>query len=903
MVCINQSINAQNSNFATISGKILDAGDSSSLIGATIYLKNIRDSTKSKYSVSDTGGNFLIENLEKAFYKLSIRILGYNEHIQLIRIGQDDVDLGTIKLKPDIKILKEVEIKGDVIAVEQKGDTLLYNADAFKVNSDATTKDLISKMPGIVVNNEGVSANGETVQQVLLDGKRFFGQDPLLSLNTIPAEVVKRVELFDQLSEQSQLTGFDDGNTTKTINVVTKEDRRKGIFGRLFSGIGSNSLYTSGGNVNLFNKDRRFTLIGLSNNNNEQNFSNEDLSGIANSGGPRGFRPGPDGPGAGNSGFFTGIQNGITSTNSAGLNYSDNLGKKGTFESSYFYNQSNNDNKEHLNRETYLTDAIQSYYEEKETLTKNNNHRFNSRITYSLNDRNKLITNPSISFQDNNSLRQTNGITSLNENQIQTNNEYESENNALNIDNNILFQHRFLKIGRSLSIESKTKINLINRENIYSELASDSIIQFFSDENTIQLKGEVRYMEPVGNTGQLSIGYSYDAQNRLLDKNAYVDDSDNLTLLSTLSNELESHYNKHTPFINFANRSFRNLFDIGLSYQYASLKNVSDNIIPKGMKREFHSVLPVFMGRVDLPGGGDLFFRYAGNTSAPSAKQLQNIYDISNPLFLSIGNPDLKQSYTHSLMLRASKSNLERNTSLANFTRIENARNYISQSTYVNVSDTLLQDDIVASQGTQISTPINVNGYWNITNSTTHSFLISQIQSNLNTSLSASYRRTPGITNGFENISNNFSASTRVGLVSHITEYFDFNIFYDFSANIVRNSLSESIQRSKYSTQTLGSKIDLTIGKTLVLRSDLTHQAYKGISDTSDINFTLWNFALAKKFLKNNQAEIELSVFDLLNQNRGISQNVGPNYLEETTTEVLRQYFMFKLTYQIRKFK
>ena len=244
------------------------------------------------------------------------------------------MNLGRVFVKQDSKLLEAIEVKGDVVAMEIKGDTLQYNADAFKVNQDASTKDLVSKMPGIVVDGTGVSANGETIQQVLLDGKRFFGQDPLLSLNTIPAEVVKNVQVFDQQSEQSQFTGVDDGNTTKTMNVVTKEGKKNGKFGKFYGGYGTGEYYNTGFNLNSFKGDKRISLIGMSNNVNIQNFSSEDLAGVGGGGGRRGGSR----RGGSSGGFLTGTQSGITKTNAIGLNFSNKLGEKATIESSYFYN-------------------------------------------------------------------------------------------------------------------------------------------------------------------------------------------------------------------------------------------------------------------------------------------------------------------------------------------------------------------------------------------------------------------------------------------------------------------------------------------------------------------------------------------------------------------------------------
>ena len=221
-----------------IKGSLLDESDKSALVGATVVMVNIKDSTRSKFAIADGDGKFVIEGLERAFYKLKVSSIGYVSYSKLLRITLPETDLNTVSIKPDLTVLEQVTVEAEVVAVQQIGDTTQYNAAAFKTNPDASASDLVSKMPGIVVDSDGVTANGESIEQVLLDGKRFFGQDPLLSLNTIPAEVVDKVQVYDEESDQSQFTGFDDGNTTKTMNVVTKEDKRNGQFGKVYSGAG-----------------------------------------------------------------------------------------------------------------------------------------------------------------------------------------------------------------------------------------------------------------------------------------------------------------------------------------------------------------------------------------------------------------------------------------------------------------------------------------------------------------------------------------------------------------------------------------------------------------------------------------------------------------------------------------
>ena len=198
--------------------------------------------------------------------------------------------------------LNEVVVKGKIVSAEQKGDTLQFNADAFKVNRDAQAEDLLKKMPGVDMTGGTIKVQGETVQEILVDGKPFFGDDPTIALRNLPAEVVAKIEIFDRQSDQSQFTGVNDGNTTKTINIVTRADKRNGQFGKVYAGVGTAGTYAAGGSVNIFDGERRISVIGQSNNINQQNFSSQDLLGVQGSSGGGGGRGGRGGRGGGRGG-------------------------------------------------------------------------------------------------------------------------------------------------------------------------------------------------------------------------------------------------------------------------------------------------------------------------------------------------------------------------------------------------------------------------------------------------------------------------------------------------------------------------------------------------------------------------------------------------------------------------
>ena len=359
----------------SVSGNVTGAkGDT--LIGVTVRLNSLTDSTIRRGMVTSLDGRFMFDNLPAGGYTLIASFVGYNNTEQTVQVDSVPVTLPTVILLETARQLNEVVIKGKTPTAEQKGDTLQFNANAFKVNRDAQAEDLIKKMPGVDMSGGGIKVQGETVQEILVDGKPFFGDDPTIALRNLPAEVIDKIEVFDRQSDQSQFTGVNDGNTIKTINITTRADKRNGQFGKVYGGVGTavagtDATFAAGGSVNLFKGDRRISIIGQSNNINQQNFASQDLLGVlggggggnqrqGGGGGGRGGRGGGGGaPGGGNSGgggtdnFLVGQQSGINTTNSLGINYSDSWGKKMTIRGSYFLNQSNNRNEQSLLRDYY----------------------------------------------------------------------------------------------------------------------------------------------------------------------------------------------------------------------------------------------------------------------------------------------------------------------------------------------------------------------------------------------------------------------------------------------------------------------------------------------------------------------------------------------------------------------
>jgi hypothetical protein len=276
----------------SVRGIVIDSSSGNPLPGASILMIKLPDSAKVGVT-SNKRGIFFFQNLTPGKYTMRITYVGFKPFSRRVNITDRNLELGEIRLSETGSELDEIEVTALMPSAEQIGDTLQFNAGAFKTNPDATAEDLAQKLPGVSVEGGQVKAQGEDVKKVLVDGRQFFGEDPLAALRNLPSEIIDKVQIFDQRSEQAAFTGVDDGQTSKTMNILTKQFMRNGQFGKIYGGYGLDNRYQLGGSINIFDNDRRITILGMSNNISNQNFTPEDIIGImggGSSGGGRFFR-------------------------------------------------------------------------------------------------------------------------------------------------------------------------------------------------------------------------------------------------------------------------------------------------------------------------------------------------------------------------------------------------------------------------------------------------------------------------------------------------------------------------------------------------------------------------------------------------------------------------------------
>lgn len=902
----------------SLSGTVTDKVTKEGLISATVQL--ISSDGKSRYTSTDLNGAFQFKKLQSGNYTLQVTYVGYKAYKGKYTVSESQQKRIKIEMTEDTQLLGEVSVEGRATRAEQKGDSLQYNAEAFQVMMGSSAEDLLAKMPGIVVEGGTVQAQGEQVQKVLVDGKEFFDGDVNLAIKNLPSDVIASIEVFDKKSEQAEFTGFDDGEEVKTINIVTKGGFRQGTFGEVSAGYGTDERYKVNGNINFFNDDRRISVLGMSNNVNQQNFSQEDLAGVMSAGssgkgrGARGGRGGAGAPGGnGASNFMVGSLGGVTSANGLGLNYVDQWGEKWKVTGSYFFNQSDNLTQQQTDRE-YFESVLpgMTYSEYQENSMKNWNHRFNLKLDYQMSERTSFQFRPTLSFQNNDSygwLQGQNLINGVTDSETETSSL--GKNQAYNVGADLIFRHRFLKEGRTVSWMLSGKMSNTDGDTYTDYLntlyglesfpATEDYSQWKHTWNRqYNLRSNLSYTEKLTDNLQLQLGYKLNYQNsendrKTYDRSAVTDLYDQLD--ESLSNEYQSGYLTQAGSIGLRYRAGKLNAMLGVDVQWADLKG--DLVYPQSdeLSRKYFSVLPSFTLRYSLDRTNSFQLRYRSKSSAPSVTDLQNVIDNSNPLFLSTGNPGLDQQISHTANLRYIRTSKSGQTFIA-MVGATLQKDYVADSTFVAQEDVALSPTVTLNKGAQFTHPVNLDGYYSLQSMLTYGFPVDFIRSNVNFSLSVNYANVPTIFDGVESRTRELNLIPKIIIGSNISKNLDFTASYSAGINKIFSSLDAASQ-SDYVTHTASAKLGWTFWWGLTFRTTFDYIGYTGL-DTGIEDYFLWNLSLGKKFLKNNAAEIRIEAFDVLKQNQAFTHRTGSNYYDYINSNVLQPYAMVSFVYTIR---
>lgn len=875
----------------TVSGTVFSPKDQHALPGATAMVLSIPDSSFVSGATSDSEGYFIVRKLESGSYTLKVSFVGHQPMHKPFDVDGRSLGLGMMLLKESATQLKMVDVVADRAKLKQNGDTTVYFADAVKLTKGASAAKLVGKMAGIKVANGGIQAQGENVLEITVNGKKFFHGDLETALKLLPAESVKNVEVFSYRNEESKATGMDEGNLGKTINIVTKDSFQKSAFGRGYVGAGANGEYQGGGNVSLMNNDKRLTLMYQSNNINQQQFAPEDVSEVSSMG--------------------VNYQPGISKINMGGLDFFTTLGEQTEVSGTYLVKNGDNHYTSTTIRD-YLGNTNQDtrYYEESAERAKSTNHNLDLTLRHELGPRTSLVFQPRVAFNnytgDRDFATQSESDQQINAESIASSSGFGKQ---LNISAPIQFYQGFEKKNRSLSVELTPMLNRGNSESTLDSKSTFYDFTTFTDSlyqerlNKVSnwgVSASARYTEPVGKKGRIGVRWQgnidQDSSNDRVFKQPNYSQTD-ADPDSTLSNRFKSmnFSQKITPEYYF--KSDKHLIKFGLGYEWSQLS--SDQIYPDQVNigRTYQAILPSATWRLQLNDSKRLSISYRTQNQAPNAFQLQTVADNSNPFQQYAGNPNLKPEYRQSLSANYSQINTEKGAVFLIGFNASQANNYYANSVVTAQNDTLINNRISLKKGGQLYQTVNMNNYLSAGLFVSFDRNVKFLQSNFTAGLGLNYSRMPGLTNGTQNWADMPQVELNLGLLSNFSEKIDFSITTRSSYETAMYSLKSDLNSAVFKQESeLG--VEWLVWRGIHFRLDVSHQILRSADALFNRDITLCNIGLGYKFLKDNQAEIRATVFDLFNDNTSINRYITELYSETQTTNVLNRYFMLTFSYR-----
>ena len=909
---------AQSPTRVTLKGVICDTSGLT-IPSATVVLLNAKDSTLLNFTQANENGAFEFKNIKNSGYLLKVALIGYYPYQKYLSVSPTAInDLGSIKLKIVLKILMEVVIKAARAPLRFRGDTVEYDAASFKVSPGSTVEDLLRRLPGLEVDADGnIKSQGKDVKRLYVEGKTFFSNDPKFATKNLGAETISKVQVFDEKSEQSKLTGIEDGvKDNKAMNLILKEEYKKGAFGKLTAAAGDQDRWALKGNYNRFNKTQQLSFIGFGNNINQTGVNWDDYGEFKGQGannydnGDFGFGRGYYGD-YGNNGltnYFDG--RGFTTNYGSGVNYNfDN--KKTKFNSSYTYNETTRTLEQTTNKETFLQNNSFKNADTTNGKDFRGNHSVAMRIEQNIDSSNVLITKANINFSKSNANNTLSSLYSDAANQptriLNTRND--NKFSSYNISSAAIYTHRFKKkrttflwsggfnSSKSDGQDNPFSINRFFEANTFT----DQIRALNTNNNntSTQFKSSMLFTEPLSKVFFFEAFYNFNATNNIQDKltqNAALQDIRIDTLTAYYTNDVL--YNRIGTTFRYSNKGLN--ATMGLAAQQLQLKGnyALRNDIPNlkdPINRTFSNLVPDISLRYQLTKAIYLSTNYSLRISEPTMNQLMPIVNVNNPAFIIQGNPDLQPSRVNNFNLTSYYSNQ------ASLTSVYFSFNYLSTVNAIADNQTITMVDKVGMQ--TVIKPENINAFDNYYSFNSQiSFPLIKTKLTMSAYGSVGFGITPSLINNIENVTKNQRRSLSTNFNLTPTPKLVFSLNGTISSNDVRYSFRNDLNQ-KIRNYSSNSSVKWQFATKTYFESSFNYTVYKNASFGFNQSIPMLNSSIRQILGKANRIELRLAVFDIFNKNRSISQSADQNYIITTNANTLARYFMLSFSYNIKGFE
>jgi hypothetical protein len=903
-----QTIFAQSS----IKGQITDSAEKKQLYNASINILRAKDSILLGSTRANKDGQFNLPAKFEGKYILMITYPQYADYIDKIDLANgQELNLGTVYLNTKAYLLKEVIVRNTVSAIRIKGDTTEYKADSFRVNPNADVQELLRKMPGIQVNSKGeITAQGEKVNKVLVDGEEFFSDDPAVVTKNLRADIVDKIQVFDKKSDQASFTGIDDGQKTKTINVQLKEDKKNGYFGK--AEIGSNFGEYGNGKLlaNSF-KGKKKVAAYFTQDNTKFEALNWDETRNYSDGGNTTMEVGEDG---GVSMYFSGDDEygsnvGLPNQKSAGLVFGNKWLKSATNNSAQYQNLTINSIGKNYSK-TILPDS---------SFTNNtSNTQYSDKKKYKINSINEWGTDSTGLFKitlkaadvliegttqyDGQTKGETGHLINTSKRQSSLNEDDKT------LSTNLSYRRKFAKKGRTISFVSDMNFNdkvqdgLLVANNQYfnfsgAVIKKDSVDQLKSNkQNTSAINSNIVFTEPIGKKSFLIFKYALNIGKNDAQRFSYDNSGNTLISSKPLYSDVIDSLSNHFIFNTINNAGSINYRFVDKKYNWAlgsgfGTAHYQMNDIAKNSIRSinFNNFIPAFTLNYNAKQQRRLQFEYSGKTINPTLLQIQPLIDNTDPLNLNIGNANLQQGFTNTIRLNANDYQVFKNRYMYANLQYSNTDNAISNSTTVD------------PLGRRVNQYINVQGNYNYSGNFNYGMDIYKgIQ--LGGGVNGNIGRYVNKVNGVRNINDNKSIGYNLQLQYWGEKWYSFYLNFSANNNTTVSSIRPGTSTNYWNYGINGSpEFKFKKIKTYFNLNIEANIYQKSIVFPDQRNIYILSPSVRKVIGKTDSWEMKLYVFDMLNQNNYVQRNITSNFISEASNNGVRRYAMFSLIYNFSK--
>lgn len=898
----------------TVSGKIVSKKDGSIIEMATVRL--MHDSVLVQGAQTDADGEFYLLRVPAGRYQLLLSSVGFREYSRTVEVRDQEVNIPTVRLEEDVQALAEVDIKGHAAEMTVKGDTMEYNTAAYKMGENDMVEDMLKKMNGVQVDKEGnVTVNGESIKGIRIDGKKFFGNDVQAATKNIPAEMIEKIQVIDEKSDMAKITGIEDDDTERIINLTLKPNRKKGVFGNYSLGVGADMVADNG---RWFGYDKDFMKNDFRYNGNVMTnvmLGESQTTIIAGAGNTNEIRSG-----RGRGGWGDQSNEGITRAENIGVNTNIDLSKQlknpkaGAsllLGGDASMNHSVNDVRSETDKTIYSRDLTYHNMDSTIKLGKTWDAQMRLEVEYKADSANRLLLKPNISYTNTESSSDNNYDYWKGEEQIKLGGQHQfSLTEKINASLQAIYSHNFRKPGRVLSMDaqvgvkdSKGNSRTVAENRLTGIDDVNQRVRSKSDDVNYSLK--VSWMEPIyGRNHFLETALTFKGSHRASEKYQEKNVDGNYVYDPDYSNNMRNDYYQEILSVNY--RLVQPSYDLTVGAQVNPSQTLSKTYYGGVLQRDTtisvwnwspNASLKYKFGKKEF-----MRLRYRGRSSQPSVNQMEPVRNNSNAMYESVGNLGLNPSFQHSVYWMYSRYNEKRQSSVmtgirANLTKDALVSNTIYDQTGKQYSQTVNADRLPwdLSANVMYNTPF-ANKLMQFHTRTTIGYneRIAYVLREQETAVIDSLISHNTLMRGEQSKTGNLTAGEELTLrLTHdiVDVGVRANVNYTRTQNTLRNTLNNTINYG------VTGDVQLHLPKSWNISTDIGYTGRWGYQ-LNDVDEIIWNASVDKTW---KNATLSLKAYDLLHQKKNIVQVVSADAVSYKKFNTLPTYFLLTFTYKLNK--